>query len=248
MVADDFSSADPLSDEQAEVLQYRSISSLAVVALLLGALSILALTAPLLLVVPLAACCVAFAAVAAIARAPERLAGTRLAYAGLFLAIAFGVAAVVRIELRTRLLENQAAEAVEDWVDLIATSQWEAAIARLSGRGKEKLHPPTTPGEPPPPMVEVHAYRTRELASSPLAQRLTELPTPVVVRLLKSTTPPTFRGRNVTVQSVYEVSSDDSGDDPFRMTVQLTRAPVFEEEGLSLRIDDWAIGSPPDAR
>lgn len=242
----DSSQVEQLGGEQAEVLQYRSISTLAVVALLLGLLSIAAFAAPLLLIVPLAACCVAFAALVAIGRSADRLAGRRLAYAGLFLAIACGVGAVVRIEFRTRLLQDQASEAVEAWVDLLADRQWEAAVARLSGRGKGTLHPPTSPGEPPPPMAEVREHMTREMESTPLAERLADAQSPLQVRFVKPLSPPIYRGRNVTLQNLYEVRAAESDAEPFRMTVQLTRAPTFEEDGLSVRIDDWAVGQPPE--
>src|SRR5690348_9302651 len=88
--------------------QYRSISSLAVLTLLLGLASPLAIATPLLLVVPLAAVFTAIAALRQIGANAEILSGRGAALTGLFLGICMLVYPPTRIWMRNEVLTGHA--------------------------------------------------------------------------------------------------------------------------------------------
>jgi hypothetical protein len=83
----------PRLDAPADEIQYRSLSALAVVAFLLGILSLLALLSPILWVVPLCAVAVGAIALRAIYQDSQK-SGERLAKIGLLLALTVGLWAV----------------------------------------------------------------------------------------------------------------------------------------------------------
>lgn len=76
------STFDPLIDEQAEYLQYRSLSLLAVASLGLAIISLAALMLPPLLFLPALGALLGYAALQAIRRRPTELAGVGLAWTG----------------------------------------------------------------------------------------------------------------------------------------------------------------------
>ncbi len=115
-----------------ELGQYQSLSTSAVVALVLGLLSVVAFAAPLLLVVPLFAVAVALWALARIKRSEGGLLGTRLAYGGLAFAIIFGVSAVARVEVRTVLLRREAKATAELWMAKVARGESEEAMGLMT--------------------------------------------------------------------------------------------------------------------
>jgi hypothetical protein len=80
--------------EDAEIARYRAVSSAAVVGLILGLLSPLALVDPLLWLVPAIAIAVSALALRRIARRRPALIGRRAALAGLLLSMLLGVAAL----------------------------------------------------------------------------------------------------------------------------------------------------------
>jgi len=127
------------SHDADELGQYQSLSTLAVMALLLGVLSLVAFFSSLLLVVPLFAVGVAALALASIKRADGGLQGTRLAYCGLSLAIVFGVASVSRGQVRVELLRRQANTAAERWLSLLAHGRAEEAQEMLTSKAKAKI-------------------------------------------------------------------------------------------------------------
>jgi len=128
--------------------QYRSLSSLAVVALVLGVCSLLVFVSPLLMVVPLAAIATALLAIKKIAASDGGLSGAKLARCGLALAILCSAASYARVKLHDAMLQRQADRAAQQWLSLAAEGNVESMLELLSGAAIEKLTPASTPGQP----------------------------------------------------------------------------------------------------
>ncbi len=161
-----------------ELGQYQSLSTSAVVALVLGLLSPIAFFSPLLLVMPLLALGVALWALARIKGSGGGLLGTRLAYCGLALAIVCGVASVARSQIRVELLRRQASETAERWLSLLAQGQAEETLALMTRSAVSKLSPSGEGGGPVPvatvPIFEAE-LRHAQLLRDPLAIALMEM-------------------------------------------------------------------------
>jgi len=158
-----------------ELGQYQSLSTAAIVALMLGLLSPLAFFSPLLVVVPLFALAVALWALARIKGSEGGLLGTRLAYCGLALAIVFGVASVTRVQIRGELLQRQASEAAQRWLSLLAQGRAEEVLSLMTHAATAKLSPSGEDGGPVPvatvPIFEAE-LRSAQLLRDPLAVAL----------------------------------------------------------------------------
>ena len=102
-----------------EVARYRALSSLAVAGLLAGLLSPLAMFAPVLWLVPLAAVVLSGLALRRIAARWPELVGRPAALAGLMLGVAFLVAAPVDDLVYRYFLRQQARQFAEIWIDAV---------------------------------------------------------------------------------------------------------------------------------
>jgi len=102
-----------------EIVRYRALSSLAMLALLAGLLSPLAMFAPSLWLAPLAAVILAGLALWRIARRAPDLIGRAAALTGLMLGVAFLVAAPVDEMVYRYCLRQQAREFAAMWIDAV---------------------------------------------------------------------------------------------------------------------------------
>jgi hypothetical protein len=98
---------------------YRGVSLTAVIALVLGIASILALVHPLLWVVPPVAVVVALIAIRAIDAPDSNLTGRNLALVGLAIALVFGLWAPSRAITRQAKLFGQARVFADEWFELV---------------------------------------------------------------------------------------------------------------------------------
>jgi hypothetical protein len=117
----------PAADPSPPIDEYRSVSPLAVAALLTGLASAVALAHPLLSVVPLAAIVLAAVALRAIAAAARQVAGRGLAVAGLCLATLFlgwGLGGHFHHQATIR---SQAREFTDDWLQILASGDLQRA-------------------------------------------------------------------------------------------------------------------------
>jgi len=156
-----------------ELGQFQSLSSLAVMALVLGVLSPIAFFSPLLVVVPGFALAVAIAALARIKSSEGGLLGTRLAYCGLALAIVFGVAAITRTQVRVEILRRQANETAERWLSMLANGRAEEALGLMTSSAISKLIASGEDGATVP--IFEAELRSAQLLRDPLAVALIEM-------------------------------------------------------------------------
>ena len=106
--------------------QYRPISRLSVLALLLALATPLALLGQVLWLVPMVAILIAIIALRQLAANPS-LVGRNLVLSSLAVAIFFGATAMTRAVLRTWLLYHQARPVSLAWLELVRQGQWEQA-------------------------------------------------------------------------------------------------------------------------
>ncbi len=111
----------PVADERVTgaISDYRPVSPLAVVALVLGICSAMALVTRFAWVVPLVAAAVAIAALADLARPGTAKAGRLLALAGLALAVGFGAQAVTGAVVDRWIASHRAGAAARAWIDAV---------------------------------------------------------------------------------------------------------------------------------
>jgi hypothetical protein len=110
-------------EEQEELIQYRSLSSLALLGLLLGLVSVFAYWQPALVVIPAIGAVVSGLALRRVSRDPQALSGRWLALAGLALAIGFGSAGIARFASFHWQFERQARTVVELWFEYLANAE-----------------------------------------------------------------------------------------------------------------------------
>jgi hypothetical protein len=160
------------SYEAEELGNYTSLSSLAVCAFLFGLASLIALLAPLMVVIPIAGVLVALFALVRIGRSEGALTGRSLALVGLALAIACGIASPLRVQVRDSLYSSQANEAGRRWLDAVANNEIAAAFEQTTGNAKGNLMgPPSASGEPP--KYDADASQIN-LGNDPLVTKLRE--------------------------------------------------------------------------
>ncbi len=106
---------------------YRTLTPWALVSLLLGLLSALALLSPLLWILPLGAVVSAGIALSAIHAYAPRIIGRNLALVGLALGLIFGVTAPTRLASRDYWLKVRAKQAVDEWLAFLNHGEGEKA-------------------------------------------------------------------------------------------------------------------------
>ena len=113
--------------DEPDLLEYRPVSRLALLALALGLSSSLALLGPLLLIVPAVTVVVAFLATWAIKRSGVAMIGRTVAIAGLLLALLFASWATARSGARQWLIYGQARRFSDHWMSLVNRGEFHQA-------------------------------------------------------------------------------------------------------------------------
>jgi len=233
-----------------DVPEYRSLSGLSVVALLLGLASPLALLSPILVIVPLACVAVALLALAKIANSGSGLTGAALARSGLVLAIVFGVALPVRALVRNELLIRQVDPVARDWMAQLAEERFDVATDRLTVAARARLQPPSetppTPATPPPTLSETIAALQNDalpLALSGLAEHgeLNYVHYGTAIS----------QGRNdYGVRVEYSVSRADQADTEggaLIVNIELTRLQRARSADAGWQINSWQFEPSPSS-
>ena len=117
----------PIAEDFDEQLSYQPVSTLAVVALVAGGLSALALTSQVLWVVPLLAAGLAAAALRDTSTGTPPKAGRPLALAGLALAVGFGCQAIGFTATDHWIGRARAIETVSSWQQAVRAGRWTEA-------------------------------------------------------------------------------------------------------------------------
>ena len=226
--------------------EYRSLSPLAAVALILGLLSPTALVTPLLLVVPASAAGAALLALAKIRSSDRAQTGARMAQWGLALAVVFGVATFVRDPVRAALMRRQTATLARDWLTLLAEGRIDDSLRLVGSRAIQSLGPPQgDPSAEPPKAEDVMVIVRSKMQSDSVAERVAKLKPPLVVTELPgSSSAPIADGTRIMLSQDFLVRGDQSSQS-CRVQLQFTRLPAYEAEGRPWRIDSWQLLEEP---
>ncbi len=124
-------------ESASDVLEYRSLSVLAVTVTVLGVFSAVALVSPLLWVVPLLTIVLAVGALRSLAKNPEKI-GRRAVVFAIVLAVFFGAWAPSRYFTRQWWLYAEARARADEWLELVCTNELRKAH-QLHVRGSRRV-------------------------------------------------------------------------------------------------------------
>jgi len=216
--------------------QYRSLSTLAVVAFVLGICSLLTFASPLMLVVPLGAIATALLALKGISASAGNLSGAKLALFGLALAICFSAASFARVKLRDVILQRQADRVGRQWLSLAAEGRSEDMMQLMTKDAVDKLSP-TDPAEQPMSFFG-GVFANALMRQDPLVVGLTELAAADEMHLrLKEASiiavanPP---------QAMFQYVAGRAESEQKDCTILLKRFPATELETVWL-VDSWKL-------
>ncbi|MCA9238537.1 MAG: hypothetical protein KDA44_23860 [Planctomycetales bacterium] len=215
---------------------YRRLSSLAVVAFVLGLLSVTAFISPYFFIFPVAAIGACLAAFNAVQRSDGTLTGKRLAAAGLALAVALTAAAQTRVVVRDRIYRREAAAAAAQWLDLLGKQQYSEALKMLSPRAVTRVIPTAPRGADPPSPEETLAYSIDKLKNESVSEAAATGANGTW-RWAEDVIPPYAERGSVKIGGNFS-SSDSAAPLVF---LQLARSPAFERDGVPWRIDHWKV-------
>ncbi|MCI0333417.1 MAG: hypothetical protein L0228_09360 [Planctomycetes bacterium] len=148
-----------------QVADYRSVSVLALLSLLIGLTSPLILVSRLFLILPLLGAALSLIALRRIATSSELLAGRWAATAGLALCVACGIAAFSRDGVTRYMRTTQAEEFGREWLLMLASNETEQAF-RMTVEGAR----PAAPREPGMPPAATTPYD--QFMNDPLVQEI----------------------------------------------------------------------------
>lgn len=233
------SSLEPVDDDK-----YSQLAPLAVIALVLGMASLLALIGPLFFLVPAAAIGVALIALGKIRQSDGALSGAGLARVGLALATICLVASLVRGEVRNRMLQEQAGATAERWLQLMTAGDAADARALLTGDAAGGLVPRSNPGEEPRPTDELERIAIERLGQDPLVRDFAGVDEPKIA--VEALSEPMFDGGRTIVGATLFLADPDSGDHR-HVQVELARSSYYESQGEPWRVNGWKASDPHGA-
>src|SRR5262249_10368710 len=129
---------------------YRTLSVLAIISLVFGLVSWVALFHPLLIVVPLLGIGISILALRQISTNPSVIAGRGVALAGLTFCIASLVAPTSRDLIFPTIPTSQEKTTAPIFLDLFTAGNMEEAFRHTYEGARPKPAPPAEPGAPPP--------------------------------------------------------------------------------------------------
>lgn len=219
-----------------EAPEYQSLSVLAVVALLLALLSLGALAAPLLLVAAAAAVGFGLLALANIRHSDGAMTGGNVARLGIAIAVATTAAIFVRGAVRDSIMQQQAAEAVQSWIQSLADQRFEDARDMLSNSAKTSLLPDPMTRQTDMTAAEANEILLRRLGDDPLTKALSGK----AVAIAEGVAAPVFDGPRTVVTADYVVGTP--GGSHRHAKIHAVRIPQFEQGGQPWRIEAWNAG------
>lgn len=222
----------------ADDAKYSQLAPMAIVALVLGVASVLALIGPLFFLVPIAAIGLALLALSKIRNSDGALSGTRLAHAAIALATICFVATLVRTEVRDRMLKQQANATADRWLAMMTEGRVAEARELLSGDALSGLLPRPAQGTEQLPQEEFERISMETLELDPLVRDYVGGDAKIT---LESVSEP-IADANRTIAGVNYMVADAKGRHR-HVQIQLARTRFYEASGEPWRIDRWDAGA-----
>ncbi len=210
-----------------EVEQYRPVSGLAVVALILGLFSLTAWIEPFLTFVAAIGVVVSIAALWQVAAGAAEMLGRKAAMAGLLLSVFTLVGVTSNIYVHRTLVRNEARQFADRWFAFLLSGQPKKAFA-MTRDSTAQPEPVMVEGELKTPPGEPEAPSSETFAKQPDIRTLLELGNRAQVRYYQTES----QNRKETgdeIQQVYAVTFDKDGV-PTTFFFRLTMERLIEEE------------------
>ena len=153
----DISSLGENTAETEALASYRAPSIVAILALLFGLASPLALVAPLLMVLPLVGAVLALVALGRVAASEGQLVGRGAALWGLALSVVFALASPVRERCTAHWFSQQAQPLAERWLQLLVAGDTNSAF-HLTTAAERPVAPDPRPGMPEPEVTPLEQF------------------------------------------------------------------------------------------
>ena len=223
-----------------ELGQYRSLSTLAVAAFLLGLGSVVAFAAQPLVVVPLTAVAVALLALSKIRSSAGALTGSWLARAGLALAILFAVGAFSRVYVRNNLSVGLADSAARKWLAAVSEGRIEEALEMMSRTALMRLRPPPA-GRTAPPAPFDQQVAIDMLQEDPLLHALEPATDASEVQFQSTAGMFQWTTRDPEVGCMFEATGTHVEPVEFRLVLKRRVSPANDVVWL---VDSWLLINP----
>ena len=221
-----------------ETISYRPVSRLAVAAAVVGLLSSLALTTPLLWILPLVGVALAVVGLTDVARSGAEKAGRAAALVGLALSVGFGAQAVTTSVASRWIMENRSRAVVHAWLDALGENRLADARSMIAphllARTESDDHGHADPGHGEPGHSHHPGEEAGSIDSLPAVQAILRCGT-AAVRDVRSTGRDEESGERWCVRVRLGPCGDGGAVD-----LRLELAPVVANEPKR-RAERWTI-------
>jgi hypothetical protein len=233
-------------DDPEQTTDYRTLSVLAIISLILGLISPVAVAAPFLLVVPFIGIAVSLLALRRIAVSGGVLAGRWAATIGLVLSIASAVVPISKDFVQRSIRVHQAEDFGRDWVAMVTSGHLKQAFG-LTVDANQPQSPPTEPGAPP----KVNPYDL--FVNQSIIKSLQAAGANADIRIRETLDYQATTYRSIAVRQLYAVtpatSAAGAGGQPIEFVLSVRRGTLPRENmsrWMVYRIDppNAAAGSP----
>jgi len=221
-----------------ETISYRPVSRLAVAAAVVGLLSSLALTTPLLWILPLVGVALAVVGLTDVARSGAEKAGRAAALVGLALSVGFGAQAVTTSVASRWIMENRSRAVVHAWLDALGENRLADARSMIAPdllpRTESANHGQGNPGHGEPGHSHHPGEEAGSIDSLPAVQAILRCGT-AALRDVRSTGRDEESGERWCVQVRLGPCGDGGAVD-----LRLELAPIVANEPKR-RVERWTI-------
>jgi hypothetical protein len=228
-------------DDPEQTTDYRTLSVLAIISLVIGLVAPLAIAGPFLLAIPLFGIAVSLVALRQIAVSGGVLAGRWAATAGLVLCIASAILPISHDMIQRAIRIHQAENFGRSWIALVTAGDQKQAFHLTIDATRPPAPPepnaPPQPNAPPKPS----AYDT--FVANPVIKALQAIGPNADVRIRETLAYQATSYRNILVRQLVAVcrapaSPSGSGGQPFEFVLSLQRATMSRES-----MSRWLVAS-----
>jgi len=211
--------------------EYRRVSVLAILALLLGLASSGALIGKVLLALPVIGLGVGLLAISKINASDSHFSGRRMARWGIFFSVLFGVAAVVHPLLFQMIVDRQGQSFARSWLELLVAGNVEQALEVVDKSAKSPMDLRNTRGKPAAG-TDIEAEYLKGFRQDPIIGQLLAAGNQAQVRYLQTVSKPMSTDRQTWVTQIFSVTDRHSDGEnptdrhnplPIRLHLQKTR-------------------------
>jgi hypothetical protein len=223
-----------------QITEYRTLSVLAIISLIMGLAAPLAVAAPFLLAIPLFGIAVSLVALRRIAVSEGVLAGRWAATIGLVLCVASAVLPISHDLIQRTIRINQAEKFGLDWVAMVTSGNTKEAF-RHTVDGTRPM-PPAEPNAPPKP----NPYET--FVGQPVIKMLQAAGVGADIRIRDTVDYQAANWRSITVRQLYSVTpgstaSAGANSRPTEFVLSVQRATLPRESMSRWLVTSYAFSN-----